>query len=303
MKMIFYKTARGFCCGLFFFFLMSAQAENVSDLPDALKGIRRADGVCKKSDFLPQRTHPKETPGKEKTNMSCALTVSALKRLMERNDATLIDIRPSKDFAVSRIDGALNTSIASIQTKPFLRNKTIVLVGNGKGEKELYESCESLRADGFKHMHILQGGMPAWLMNGESSFTRGDSSAIPPVLTESELWVESQFSLNIMLIHGEAEWKNIFPSAIFLKENNGSSLRTIMESRGWKKTRAQINAVILIVDKEVSQEELQNLQKASRSIPLLIHMGSVQNYKKQMAQQNAIWAAQARGPKQPGCGL
>lgn len=83
-------------------------------------------------------------------------------KILSMTDYTVVDVRPSRDFARYRISGAINLPLYQIHQKTYLREHHLLLVNDGKGEKTLLETCRELRQSGFKSVHVLKGGLNTW---------------------------------------------------------------------------------------------------------------------------------------------
>ena len=77
-----------------------------------------------------------------------------------------------------------------------------------------------------------------------------------------------------------------------------ATLQTAIKQRGKK----PLAAVVLVTSAAGGTSSLADLRQAIQPIPLLAYTGTAEAYTRQLAQQNAVWAAQARGPKKPRCG-
>ncbi|MDD5412016.1 MAG: rhodanese-like domain-containing protein, partial [Methylobacter sp.] len=111
-----------------------------------------------------------------------------------------MDTRSAVDFAEFHIEGAMNISTTELRSKPFLRNKSVVLIGNGKAEREQYIECRRLKSTGFRQVNVLRGGMPVWLASGRSVLGQPHNLTELTTLAPSELWTESRFEANLILV-------------------------------------------------------------------------------------------------------
>jgi rhodanese-related sulfurtransferase len=276
-----------------------AEPSNQS-IPEALKGIKQANGVCSKETF----SNSFGNDGKERRafvpDLSCGRSRSDVAKSLKESDTVVIDTRVSIQYVNSHVDGAISLPLDAIKTKTFLRNKEIILVGSGKSEEELYTACAELKANGFRKATVLKGGMPMWLASSQSSEPKIED--IPSIeLTAAQLWSESQFQANLVVVGGDDEMYRQLPSSSLLKDTNSSTIRAAIEKRRRNK-KASIAAVV-IVNASLDDKEVQKLRNDLSSVPLLIYRGTAEAYKRAISQQNAVWLAQAKGPKQPRCGL
>ena len=97
----------------------------------------------------------------KKHNPALALSVEAvLQKIKAKDDLTLVDVRPAKDFEASHIPDSINIPLFAIKTKPFLKSKPLILIGEGYAFSRMEQECARLRKTGF----------PAWYLYGGLSF-------------------------------------------------------------------------------------------------------------------------------------
>ena len=89
-------------------------------------------------------------------------------QLMNREDALVLDVRDTAEFAAGHMLGAKNVPLTSIEARAgeFDRHKAkpvIVLCGDGSRASK---AAALLRARGFANVVNLSGGFPAWQQAG-----------------------------------------------------------------------------------------------------------------------------------------
>jgi len=271
---------------------------NVS-LPSALSNIQPASSECLRKDAAPTAM-PK--PAKEdavRPDLACAIAPTELSGPLKRPDTLMADVRPAADYAAFHINGAMNLTAAELRSKPYLRNKTVVLIGNGQAERELYADCARLKASGFKKPKVLRGGLPVWLSSGQAVLGRTPDATKTALLGPGELWAEARFDANLVLVSAERQGLlPELPSATAIPDASLATLQTAIKQRGKK----PLAAVVLVTSAADGTASLANLRQAIQPIPLLAYTGTAEAYTRQLAQQNAVWTAQAHGPKKPRCG-
>lgn len=80
--------------------------------------------------------------------------------IQDRNDFRLIDLRGSKDFAAYHIPNAENIALPSLDPETAARNEKILLCS--EDGLEASKAWFLLRAQGYKSVYVLDGGMRAW---------------------------------------------------------------------------------------------------------------------------------------------
>jgi rhodanese-related sulfurtransferase len=280
-----------------------AQSQSGPALPEALKGIKPAGGACYREDAVSDKATPM-LQQHVAPDLGCALAITEAVALQGRQDIVFIDTRLASDFERFRIEGALNLAVAQLQGKTFLRNKSIVLIGSGKAERELYSACADLKAKDFTNVKVLRGGMAAWLAGGQSIAGRIPEPEQLTRLTPAEVWIESRFDANVVLVtRGRAAMQEHLPLSMIIPDESPEAVKAVLERRRKELKNAPLASVVLVAEANTSSEKIQRLRQAISPIPLLIYADLNESFTHYMVTQKAVWAAQARGPKQPRCGL
>lgn len=98
-----------------------------------------------------------------------ALLISAAQvreRLVQGGPVSLVDVRSTEAFAAARIPGALHAPLFAVKTMGFLRQREVVLVGEGYGLRGLAAEAAALGKAGFSSVRILRGGLGQWRSAG-----------------------------------------------------------------------------------------------------------------------------------------
>jgi rhodanese-related sulfurtransferase len=280
-----------------------AQVTSGEKLPDALKEIRQAAGVCRRDDVLPVVDGALLAPELQ-PDLGCAISVAELQSLLRRPGAALIDLRSAGDHQVFHIEGALNLNRSDLHSKPYWRGKAVVLIADGKAERELYRECARLKQSGYKEVRVLRGGMPLWLAHSLPVTGRAPSAQQLARLSAAEFWMESQNPDNLIALGKEQNaLQGDLSFSVVLPQTTGEAIKVLLERRRKELKGAPLASVVLAAAPAVTDEQIQRLQLAVMPVPLLVYAGNRDVFVRQLAVQKAIWTAQARGPKQPGCGL
>lgn len=288
-----------------------AQVSRGDTLPSALADIKQAGGICPRDGTDAKGTvNPKvdEYP----VDLSCAISAPDALSLLGKPETVVVDTRSANEFGEFQIDGSLNLSASALRHKTYLRDARLVLVGNGKSERVLYEACAELKKNGFKQVHVLRGGLAAWLSYGQpiSGKTPGINSLVQ--LSPAELWAESQFDANLILVSSrETSIQNQVPSAILISQLNKDVVISGVERRQKERKKTSkavakensLASVVLVATSDLSADKISDFRQALKPVPLLVYSDTAESFNRYLATQKATWAAQAKGPKQPKCGL
>ena len=275
-------------------------------LPEALKDLPRAGTSCRNEPLAPvaQPAGPVV-----RADLSCAVSVPELRNRIKQAGQnaqtafTLADLRPQAGYQAYHLDGALNLTPLDLHGKPHWRDKPLVLIGSGKGERELYSECTRLKQSGYRQVQVLRGGMAAWLAQQGAVQGRVAAQGELARLSASEFWLESQNPDNVLLLGKEqSALKRELPLAFVLAQSSAESLKSALARRQKELKNAPLAAVILAAAPGISDVQIARLQQAVAPAPLLVYADSSEALARQLATQKAMWLAQARGPKQPACG-
>lgn len=282
-----------------------AQGKNYTSVEDAFKNVKRAGGICPREDGTPPNAGMPPIPGAGATpDLGCALSFPEAVALQGGSDTVLIDTRPAREFSLSHIDNSLNLTTSELRVKAFLQNKSLVLAGSGKGERELYAACGELKRAGFKRVKVLRGGLPAWLAHQQPVIGRMGAVETMVRLTPAQLWAETRFDANLILLAPSmATLQKEFPKAVLLREDSADALKTIVEKRYRDARGKPLMSVVLVADGTMQDQNIGPLIQALKPIPILVYADSAEALRQFVVSQEAAWKVQAHGPKQPKCGL
>jgi rhodanese-related sulfurtransferase len=268
----------------------------------AVNGPKRPEGSCY-NENIPEVNLP--TAPLWEADLSCGISVPELQKQLSAPDLALVDLRNSDAFQGWHINGALNLTLTDLHAKPYWRNKQVVLIGNGKAEREWYGACRHLKQNGYANVRVLRGGMPAWL--GQQGAVLGRvTERVPQMLrlSTAEFWLETQSPDHLVLLSPsqKAMYQELPLSTILAQDTPEAVLAVLARHR--KQTKAAALAgVLLAAPASISEEQITRLQKVLAPLPLLVYTESRAALQQHIAQQKQIWLAQARGPRQLGCGL
>jgi rhodanese-related sulfurtransferase len=88
----------------------------------------------------------------------------ALGRQHDGGSLLLVDVR--RNSSHSTIQSALKIPLTQIGSKAFLKNKYLVLVGEGYRLAEYVKVCSELREKGFLQAWVMVGGVNGWISAG-----------------------------------------------------------------------------------------------------------------------------------------
>lgn len=105
-----------------------------------------------------------------------AIDPLAATELINRQDATVVDVRPVADFAQGHIINAINIPINGFRNQTAILNKhkdhPVIVTCRSGSQSQI--ACAILRQAGFTQVYNLRGGMIAW-QNANLPLTRKKS--------------------------------------------------------------------------------------------------------------------------------
>jgi len=108
-----------------------------------------------------------EKPSLKTRNAEHLISANDVRR--KERDGTamaLVDVRKEEAFALVRIPGSLNIPLYALPGKSFLKSRHVVLVDTGAAYDALAMAASRFKADGFKTVSILDGGLNDWRRAG-----------------------------------------------------------------------------------------------------------------------------------------
>ena len=89
---------------------------------------------------------------------------AGLTALVNRDNALVVDLRPSADFEKGHIPGARNVQMSQFdpENKQLAPAKSLPVVLVCKAGQTAGDAAKRLRKAGFEQVHILDGGIGAW---------------------------------------------------------------------------------------------------------------------------------------------
>jgi len=297
------------------FFLLFSGASFAGDpsgaaMPETLKGIGRAAGTCPIEDGR-AKVVPSAEGSQVPADLGCSMNVPDALSQLNQPGTVWVDTRSPADFATYRIDGAINLQASAVRHKAFLRDKTNILVGNGKAERVLYEACSELKKNGFKDVRVLRGGMLSWLLYDQPVIGRRPDGAALWQLNAEELWAEASFDANLVLVSGtRGTIQKRLPRRVLVADAGKETISAALAQRrrsskkGGGNSAADSTASVVIVPANgLSAEQLSDIRQALKPVPLLVYSDTDEAFERYLAAQESIWKAHAQGPKTPKCGL
>jgi rhodanese-related sulfurtransferase len=242
-------------------------------------------------------------PAAVTADLSCAISPdTAASLLSEQADVALIDTRMSSEFEDFRINGALNLASSYIRSKPYLKNRALILLGNGKGDRDLYQVCEELKTAGFARVYVMRGGIRAWLESGQSVIGQPPSLLDMALLTPSELFREVTFDQNILLRSTDFKPADYdLPPGTPIKVINAASVKSALMAAQKRRKNKPFAGIVLVLGDGFDRTRLEEVIDALKPNPVLVYAEPMSHYAQFQGSQNAMWVAQARGVQVPAC--
>lgn len=214
----------------------------------------------------------------------------------------VIDVRQQAQFQRFHIAGSANLPARSLAHKLALKSKEILLVGDGRSERELYSVCADLRRSGFASVRVLAGGMVSYLASGLPVRGQAPGAHELAAIDAAELWAEGQFAGNLLVVADKAPgYSDHLPYAVGLAEVTPAALAAVLD-RHRKDVKRPVAAVVLAGTRAPTEASYRQLAASVAPVPLLFYSDSASALRHFVSTQKAVWSAQARGPRQRRCG-
>ena len=220
---------------------------------------------------------------------------SVLRKLKEKRELVLVDVRDMDDFRRFRIPGSINIPIFVLNKKTFLKSRTLVLLNEGFNYSRLAQSCRQLRGSGFYHVSILAGGLSHWREKGfpieGDAFAQKSLNKIPPQEFFAERNYENLIAIDVSQSTNK-ETLELMPGAFFVPYR-GQAKRFVGELK--KVIRPYENdplVSVLIFNQHGKYPEVVERLIRKAGIKNVFYMQEgLEGYKRFLQQQVLIWRA------------
>jgi rhodanese-related sulfurtransferase len=160
-----------------------------------------------------------------------------MKFTADNTETAVVDVRPPEQFEKCRIPGSLNIPLYAVKTKSFLKDKPLVLVGEGWSTLLLEQECAELNEKGFG-AQMLRGGINAWLEGGGKGVSPADQSSVNR-MDPSAFFVEKDYDHWLLIDVSDKEdllFREIFPDAARISfdkspEKSARAVKDLVEGR------------------------------------------------------------------------
>ncbi|MDR1935074.1 MAG: rhodanese-like domain-containing protein [Candidatus Accumulibacter sp.] len=282
--------------------LAHAQLSPGTQPPAALDGIPATGSSCGRDDDSSEPAGgaiARKNPAGDAANYDCALDADKLQAMLSAPNLMLADLRSPAAFAAFHIPPAVNVSPGALASKSYWRNKRLVLIGDGKGEHELYVQCAHLKRRGYAHVQVLRGGVAQWQAHALPLNGRAPALAAQIRLSATEFWQETRNPRNLVLLDTRlAALAHGLASARTIPAPTAEAIVGALRDR----RNAGVTAIVLATADGFVDARIEELSRAVRPVPILVYSGSVDEYRNQLALQQAVWKAREQGPRTPRCG-
>jgi rhodanese-related sulfurtransferase len=193
-------------------------------------------------------------------------------RLQHQRAVTLVDVRPPEEFERVRIPGSINVPLFAVKTKPFLRNRPLVLINGGAEWRTLEEECQRLNQNGFQAFALL-GGIVAW--RDKHSALEGNPS-----------YTEDYRQMDVQTFYREKNYQDVLvlelsPEQSARAEKLLPFARPVSDAANiqkiWKESGSQYRTVILVGVPEITRQALAAADIGSLG-PAFVLQGGVDAY-------------------------
>lgn len=277
-------------------------ADPYKSVENTLKDINKSAGVCRRDGPNTVPTSGQVLTGPLRADAVCGIGASQGRDLIRDHSALMIDIRSAEDFGRFHVDGAWNLGAEQIRLKRFLAQRSLALMGDGKNERALYETCNRLKESGYTAVYVVRGGMPAWLIEGFPIVGNATSVDEMLILSPMEFYQEAASNLShVFLTPNMAQLASNLTNATLLSSEKQVDIVTTIKRATQRLTAQRVATIIIAADASFDRRNVLKIVSAVKSQSILFYFGGAEAYTKIVAQHKSIIAAHARGPKVPSC--
>lgn len=257
-----------------------------------------------------------DAPGIQKTKAKAkGLEISAKKcnkfsdqdiKNWRQDTVTVVDIRPSDQYALWSVPGSLNIPEYAVKTKSYLKSKRLVLMDDGLSNLVLESACKSLFATGFKDVSIVEGGVQRWRQLIETRRGRQAVDRMQLITPKQYLTVVNEYQwLVIALGVDPTATKSLFGrSHHLLHLESGGELSHQLDLLKQKKGSLQ-NYRLLVVSQKGNDYSMEDGKALKSQLDSIYFMeGGLEEYRNYLSMHSAMIAkVNAKPIRRNGCGI
>lgn len=229
---------------------------------------------------------------------------TVINSLQKNEDIILIDVRRAEDFQSTRIANSINMPLHFIKTKPYLKNRRIIIVSRGYDSSRLEQESERLKDAGFTNVSILKDGLTGWLHAGGE--LAGDPFAIKkiPFVSPAHYFRERHLDNQVVINAGGPKYsqdKNILPDAVLVSHSVQSDLFVEIIGNIITQEEKKGRNTTLIVNDDGDYGEIQQRFKEAGIKGVFYLKGGLRGYKAFLHRQAALRQPNEIQAKQSVC--
>lgn len=237
-------------------------------------------------------------------DFGCAIEVGAAVSMLSKPNVVLVEMRSRVDYDAYHVDGSLNLQTSELKSKSYLKGRSLLLLGSGKGEHEHYTACAELKAAGFKSVRVLRGGMLAWLKERRPVVGSAPEATQLSTLSPAELFHEMANSHNLILSSASVGTPNALAGrAVTLPRATATTMKDTVARHKKVSKNAPLASIVLVLADGQERSLVSEMLATFTQDPVLIYPGPMSAYETFLETQNTMWKTQARGPKKAACPL
>ncbi|MCE4554278.1 rhodanese-like domain-containing protein [Roseateles cellulosilyticus] len=273
--------------------------------PAGVEDFQPAAAMCRIDDLRSDAAGNAAGVADAVADVGCLLAPAQVAALQEKGNPVVADLRGADAYAVSHLPDAILLSPVELRTKPYWKDRTVVLVGSGKGERQQLQLCSALRAGGHANVYVLRGGMAAWGRDARPEAGRPADLDSRAWLTAGELFIETQDPAALLLVPpSQSAVRTVLGAGQPLDDEVADVQRAeVVVRKALKAVRTAPARVVLVAPRSWSGADLDALARKLLPLPLLAYRDGASAVDEFVRGHRAGLVALARGPKVPRCGL
>ena len=246
---------------------------------------------------------PAELPAiklKKRQNAFAISVESVLRKLKQKQEIILIDVRRKSEFEKFRIPGSINVPLYAVKTKTFLKAKPLVLVNEGYGYRQLEQECEHLRNSGFR-AQLLNGGLYYWRQRGGSlegdAFPQKALNKIPPRIFFVEKDYENWIMIDVSKSR-DSEIRSLIPRSISIPYSGDAETFISAFEKILSRSKSYPFLSVLIFNEQGGQyQRIEKVVQKTHFRNVFFLKGGIQAYKKFLEHQTMMKQAKQSSTK------
>ena len=207
----------------------------------------------------------------------------------EKGGLMIIDIRDSGKFNLCHIAGAVNWPWTMLKNFGSLKKRRIVIHGSGSDDGAVVREALGLMQAGFESVHVLRGGVRAWMLAKFPVLGPGVESARAGFVEAADFFSSSQDDWLVFQLEGaDGSADGRLPGTVAFRADTDHPAIFAAELRSKLALSPRVSKILFISGEGERYEAIEKNLRAGFRVPIFYLDGGDRAYRRLVAQRSAM---------------